>query len=54
MAKKPIYGYARNRYGNILERDSYNEDLHNEIYQAEEMQRNYDYSLYDSEDDNNY
>ena len=40
MAKKPKYGYARNKYGNILERDSYNEDRRSEIYQAEFRQQN--------------
>lgn len=52
--RKPKYGYARNIYGNIQERDSFNEDRYNEIYQAERRQENYDYSSYDSEDDNDY
>ena len=49
--RHPKYGYARNRYGNVLERDSFNENLENESYQAELMQQNYDYSSYDSEDE---
>lgn len=50
--RKPKYGYARNIYGNIQERDSYNEDSYNEIYQNEIRQRDYDYSSHDVEDDN--
>ena len=54
MPKKPKYGYARNRYGNVQERDSFNEERHNEIYQSEQRQQYYDYSSYDSEDDNQW
>ena len=51
-SRKPKYGYARDRYGRVQERDSYNEDLHNEFRNAQNRQRNYDYSSYDANDDN--
>ena len=43
MAKKPKYGYARDRYGRVQDRDSYQEEIHRSPV--------YDYSSYDSEDD---
>ena len=51
-ARPPKYAYARDRYGRVQERDSYNEDKRNEFYTAQNRQRNYDYSSYDSNDDN--
>ena len=50
-SRQPKYGYARDRYGRIQERDHYNEDRHNEFKRAQNNQRNYDYSDYDSNDD---
>lgn len=52
--RHPKYGYARNYYGNVLERDRFNEDKYDENYQADLMQEHYDYSSYDSEDDNRW
>lgn len=51
-ARTPQYGYARDRYGRVQERDSYNEEKRNEFYVAQNRQRNYDYSCYDDNDDN--
>ena len=51
-ARPPKYAYARDRYGRVQERDSFNEDKRNEFYTAQNRQRNYDYSSYDSNDDN--
>lgn len=43
MARKPKYGYARDIFGRIQERDRFKEEVHeNQIY---------DYSNYDREDD---
>ena len=50
-SRKPKYGYARDRYGRVQERDSYNEDRRNEFYTASNSQKNYDYSSYDADDD---
>jgi hypothetical protein len=50
-SRQPKYGYARDRYGRIQERDHYNEDRHNEFKKAQNDQRNYDYSDYDVNDD---
>lgn len=50
--KKPKYGYARDRYGRVQERDSFNEEKKNEFYTAQNRQRHYDYSSYDANDDN--
>lgn len=50
-SRQPKYGYARDRYGRIQERDHYNEDRHNEFKKAQNNQRNYDYSDYDVNDD---
>ena len=44
MAKKPRYGYRRDRYGRPYESDTYKDDV--EISAPE-----YDYSSYDKEDD---
>ena len=43
MARKPKYGYARDIFGRVLERDSYKEECHEK--------QNYDYSSFDREDD---
>ena len=43
MARKPKYGYARDYWGRIQERDHYTEEPHNKP--------NYDYSDFDREDD---
>lgn len=51
-ARPPQYAYARDRYGRVQERDSFNEEKRNEFYTAQNRQRNYDYSSYDSNDDN--
>lgn len=51
-AQAPKYAYARDRYGRVQERDSFNEEKRNEFYVAQNRQRNYDYSSYDSNDDN--
>lgn len=50
-ARAPKYAYARDRYGRVQERDSFNEDKGNEFYQAQNQQSNYDYSSYDANDD---
>ena len=42
--RKPKYGYARNMYGNILERDHYVENRQVNSYNGS--------SMYDREDDN--
>ena len=51
-ARPPKYAYARDRYGRVQERDSFNEEKKNEFYVAQNRTRNYDYSSYDSNDDN--
>lgn len=51
-ARAPKYAYARDRYGRVQERDSYNEEKKNEFYVAQNRQSNYDYSSYDANDDN--
>lgn len=51
-ARAPKYAYARDRYGRVQERDSYNEERRNEFHQAQSRQRHYDYSSYDANDDN--
>ncbi|MBO6248795.1 MAG: hypothetical protein J6N54_08310 [Bacteroidales bacterium] len=43
MARKPKYGYARDIFGRIQERDRYKEETHEKP--------KYDYSSYDREDD---
>lgn len=48
----PKYGYARDRYGRIVERDHYTEDGQNEFNKHQQAQLNYDYSTFDSQDDN--
>lgn len=50
-SRKPKYGYARDRYGRVQERDSFNEERRNEFHSAQNHQRNYDYSSYDPNDD---
>ena len=50
--RKPKYGYARDRFGRVQERDSFNEEKRNEFHQASNSQRQYDYSSYDANDDN--
>ena len=47
----PKYGYARDRFGRVQERDSHNDDKRNEFKQAQKSQSKYDYSSYDAEDD---
>ena len=42
--KKPKYGYARDRFGRVQERDNYREDQWENPYSSSN-------SLYDSEDD---
>lgn len=49
--RKPKYGYARDRFGRVQERDSFNEEKGNEFHQARNSQRNYDYSSFDANDD---
>lgn len=51
-SRNPKYGYARDRFGRVQERDSFNEDLRNEFENAQRHQNNYDYSSYDENDDN--
>ena len=51
-ARPPKYAYARDRYGRVQERDSFNEEKKNEFYVAQKRQKNYDYSSYDANDDN--
>lgn len=51
-ARAPKYAYARDRYGRVQERDSFNEEKKNEFYTAQNRQKNYDYSSYDANDDN--
>ena len=50
-SRPPKYGYARDYFGRVQERDSFNEEKRNEFKQAQKGQSRYDYSSYDSEDD---
>lgn len=50
--RHPQFGYARNIFGNIQERDSFNEDRNNEYYQSSKQQERYDYGSHDPEDEN--
>ena len=50
-SRQPKYGYVRDRYGRVQERDSFNEDRKNEFKLAQKQHQNYDYSSYDAEDD---
>ena len=50
-ARAPKYAYARDRYGRVQERDSFNEEKKNEFYIAQNRQNHYDYSSYDANDD---
>jgi hypothetical protein len=43
MPRKPKYGYARDIFGRVQERDRYKEDSTEKL--------DYDYSSYDREDD---
>lgn len=49
--RHPKYGYARDFFGRVQERDSLNEERENEFKQSQKNQSKYDYSNYDSEDD---
>lgn len=49
--KRPKYGYARDYFGRVQERDVLNEERNNEFKQSQKQQSNYDYSSYDSNDD---
>ena len=50
-SRPPKYGYARDYFGRVQERDSFNEEKKNEFKQAQNKQSRYDYSNYDAEDD---
>ena len=50
-SRPPKFGYARDYFGRVQERDSYNDDKKNEFKHAERSQSRYDYSSYDAEDD---
>lgn len=50
-SRKPKYGYARDRYGRVQERDSFNEERKNEFKQSQKRQSSYDYSDFDADDD---
>ena len=50
-SRQPKYGYARDRYGRIQERDKYDEERINDFKHAHKQQANYDYSNYDENDD---
>lgn len=49
-SRPPKYGYARDYFGRVQERDSFNEEK-NEFKRAERNQSHYDYSSFDAEDD---
>lgn len=51
MRKKPKYGYARDYFGRVVERDVFDEERGDENWSARKQQNNYDYSSFDSEDD---
>lgn len=51
MRKKPQYGFARDYFGRIVERDVFDEERGNENWKARQNQSNYDYSDFDPEDD---
>lgn len=51
MRKKPKYGYARDYFGRIVERDVFDEDRGDENWDARQLQAGYDYSSFDAEDD---
>lgn len=50
-SRPPKYGYARDYFGRVQERNSFNEDKKNEFKQSQKSQSKYDYSSYDAEDD---
>lgn len=52
MARKPKYGYARDYFGRVQERDIFDEERGGENWQAHRFQQSYDYSSFDEEDDN--
>lgn len=49
--RRPKYGYARDYFGRVQERDVLNEERNNEFKQSQKQQSKYDYSSYDKEDD---
>lgn len=51
VSRHPAFGYARDKFGRVQERDSFNEEIDNEFKQAQQHQTGYDYSNYDAEDD---
>ena len=51
FSRHPVYGYARDRFGRVQERDSFNEDRRNEFKQAQRRQSYYDYSSFDGDSD---
>ena len=50
-SRQPRFGYARDIYGRIQERDHLDEERNNEFQQAQRRQSGYDYSGYDAADD---
>ena len=42
--RNPKYGYTRDIFGRVQERDSYNENLRNDFHAAQSHQMDYDYS----------
>ena len=49
--RAPKYGYARDYFGRVQERDRLDEDRRNEFAQRQRQQSRYDYSNYDANDD---
>jgi len=49
--RRAKYGYARDYFGRVLERDILDEDRRNEFAQQQKQQSRYDYSSYDENDD---
>ncbi len=49
--RKPKYGYARDYFGRVQERDILDEERGNDFAQRQKRQSNYDYSSYDENDD---
>ena len=50
-SRQPRFGYARDKYGRIQERDHLDEERRNEFRQAQRRQSGSDFSSYDPEDD---
>ena len=50
--RKPKYGYARDIFGRVQQRDIFDDDKFNDFAQSQRQQSNYDYSNYDADDDN--